>query len=86
MMSVGWFAQSCVRRRRSESLFIPFRMKTITCFLLTFMSALTLTKAANWKTGDAFPAIQLPSITGDGSSSITQYRGDKVLLHVFASW
>ena len=35
--------------------------------------------------GEPFPSIVLPSLDG-APSSIRQFRGQKVLLHVFASW
>jgi hypothetical protein len=35
--------------------------------------------------GEAFPDLRLPTLDG-GVASIADYRGRKVLLHVFASW
>ena len=36
--------------------------------------------------GQPFPEIVLPSIEDGRPASLAQYRGKKVLLHVFASW
>ena len=36
--------------------------------------------------GSPFPDIVLPSLEDGSPTSITAYRGRKVVLHVFASW
>ena len=36
--------------------------------------------------GRPFPNLVLPSLADGRPSSLVQYRGKKVLLHVFASW
>ena len=38
------------------------------------------------KTGQPFPDLVLPALADGQPSSLRQYRGQKVLLHVFASW
>ena len=38
------------------------------------------------KVGEGFPEIFLPRVDRDGFRSIADYRGEKVFLHVFASW
>ena len=35
--------------------------------------------------GEPFPALELPRLDG-GTGSINDYRGQKLALHVFASW
>ena len=35
--------------------------------------------------GEPFPELSLPGLDG-GSGSIADFRGKKVILHVFASW
>ena len=42
--------------------------------------------AAGIEVGKAFPEIRLPSMTDGKLMSIADFRGRKVLLHVFASW
>lgn len=36
--------------------------------------------------GKAFPAIVLPSLEDGEPMSIRDFRGEKVVLHIFASW
>ena len=36
--------------------------------------------------GEPFPTLILPSIENGEPASVQQYRGHKVVLHVFASW
>lgn len=42
--------------------------------------------AARFKVGQPFPDLVFPSVEGGRPTSIVQYRGKKVLLHIFASW
>ncbi len=37
------------------------------------------------KVGQPFPTLRLPTLDG-GFKSIADFRGKKVILHVFASW
>jgi hypothetical protein len=36
--------------------------------------------------GHAFPELAFPSADNGTPMSIAQYRGKKILLHIFASW
>jgi hypothetical protein len=36
--------------------------------------------------GEAFPNLVLPSIEDGSPRSIADFRGQKLVLHVFASW
>ncbi|MCP4249814.1 MAG: hypothetical protein GY778_22455 [bacterium] len=36
--------------------------------------------------GQAFPTMILPSLDAGRPASIMQFRGQKVVLHIFASW
>ena len=36
--------------------------------------------------GSPFPELQMPYMLGDRAGSIRDFRGAKVVLHVFASW
>jgi hypothetical protein len=36
--------------------------------------------------GQKFPEVVLPSMTDGQPMSVTQFRGKKVILHIFASW
>lgn len=36
--------------------------------------------------GELFPEIELPSLEDGSPGSLRQFRGHKVILHIFASW
>jgi hypothetical protein len=42
--------------------------------------------SAGIEVGKAFPDVRLPSMTDGKFMSIADFRGEKLLLHVFASW
>ena len=50
---------------------------------LTFATTLS---AKELVIGEAFPNISLPSLEEGEPLSISDFRGEKVLLHVWASW
>jgi hypothetical protein len=68
------------------------RMKIITYFALLFAlavaerSGLAQSVAPKFEVGQLFPTLVLPSLDGAKPSSISDYRGKKVILHIFASW
>lgn len=39
-----------------------------------------------FRVGEPFPAISLPTLEDGELRSIADFRGRKVILHVFASW
>ena len=39
-----------------------------------------------FKVGDAFPNLPLPSLHAGVTESIGNYSGQKLILHIFASW
>ncbi len=39
-----------------------------------------------FKVGDAFPNLPLPSLYAGVADSIGNYSGQKLILHIFASW
>ena len=41
--------------------------------------------ASGFETGEPFPDLVLATLDGE-PASLTQYRGKKVVLHIFASW
>ena len=57
-----------------------------------FVSALLLAAApasnaqGRFQVGEPFPNISFPSLEDGKAASIADYRGQKVLLHIFASW
>ena len=44
------------------------------------------TTAASIKVGQPFPNIILPSLEDGRSRSIHEFHGEKLMLHLFASW
>lgn len=42
--------------------------------------------AADLKPGKPFPGLVFPSIEDGSALSVNQFRGQKTLLHIFASW
>lgn len=59
--------------------------------IVPFASAVCATAAsaqlppAGFEVGRPFPAVELPALDGQ-VRSIREFRGTKVVLHVFASW
>ena len=54
--------------------------------LLLSLLFLAVANAAPIKVGETFPEVQLPLVGSDDSSTIGSYRGQKVILYLFASW
>jgi len=54
----------------------------LTILALTGFSA----PAFDLKPGSAFPLIPLPTTHGEKLTGITDFRGKKLMLHLFASW
>lgn len=53
---------------------------------LLLTSKAVISQAAQLKVGEAFPTILLPTLDGSRSQSIEDFRGQKLMLHIFASW
>jgi len=41
---------------------------------------------ASFEVGAPFPTLSFPSLDGGRPASIADFRGQKVILHIFASW
>lgn len=41
---------------------------------------------ARFAVGEPFPDIALPSLENGEPTTLAAYRGEKIILHVFASW
>lgn len=54
--------------------------------LLLSLLVKPVSPAAEFRVGEPFPAIVLPSIEEGAALSAEQFRGQKLMLHVFASW
>jgi hypothetical protein len=42
--------------------------------------------SADFQEGQPFPVLVLPSLGDGDATSIAEFRGRKIALHVFASW
>ncbi len=42
--------------------------------------------SAGFEVGQSFPAIAFPALEDGQPASLADFRGKKLLLHVFASW
>ena len=64
-------------------------MKTVGT-LLAFVVAVSLVgrpaTARAIEVGSPFPLLQLPRLEDGRRGSVADYRGEKLVLHVFASW
>ncbi len=53
---------------------------------LVVSRAQTSLKSNGFQVGEPFPDIILPTLKDGSPGSIAQFRGQKILLHIFASW
>ena len=42
--------------------------------------------STGFKVGESFPDLVLPSLADGKPLSLARFRGQKVILHIFASW
>ncbi|NIM00713.1 MAG: hypothetical protein GTN89_07315 [Acidobacteria bacterium] len=59
---------------------------TISLCAAILLASLPTTASTELKEGQSFPALVLPSLESGEPLSIADFRGRKVVLHVFASW
>lgn len=57
---------------------------SLSVFVLSLVSMIA--NAAQFKVGEPFPNILLPSLDDGTAQSIENFRGQKLMLHIFASW
>ncbi len=62
------------------------RMIASLCVFLLVSIVGVLNAQGQFKVGDPFPNITLPSLADGQPDSIENYRGSKIILHIFASW
>ena len=72
--TISWW-NSVVRQPRSHTLAV----------LLGLLSTAALAQARAIEVGKPFPNLRLATLDGQ-PASIEDFRGTKVVLHVFASW
>lgn len=60
------------------------RPKTFLIFLI--VSSLSPLLAGKIEKGKPFPDLRLPSLQDGRPMSVTDFRGEKLILHIWASW
>jgi len=65
-------------------------MRIMTCLLLGLAigssAAAGSSKSYSFEVGSPFPVIALPSLDNDKPLSVKDFRGRKLVLHIWASW
>ena len=66
-------------------------MRLLFLFALAAMAislgeALAKPSSTGFKIGEPFPDLVLPSLEDGKPLSLVRFRGQKVILHIFASW
>ena len=73
----------------ATSMFRAFSMLSLTALILLLSSvgapSALAKEAPVIEVGQPFPDLHLPTLEGE-MKRVSDYRGQKVLLHVFASW
>jgi len=76
--------------RKAEHVIFPrFALLVVSLVVLLAVSAAPLPAQrldARFEVGKPFPELTLPSLEDGSPTSIADFRGNKILLHVFASW
>ena len=64
------------------------RFPLVSILIILLMAKVTSTKpeSAGFEAGQAFPNLVLPSLEDGGHVSLAQFRGQKLILQIFASW
>ncbi len=65
--------------KKSPSLYLPL-------VLGLFWMITEPLQAYEFKVGEAFPNVMLPSLEDGRPGSIADFRGQKIILHLWASW
>ena len=62
------------------------RLALLSLLALSTMSHTPAIAASVLRVNEPFPDLALPALDGGKPLSISDFRGKKVVLHVFASW
>ena len=80
-------------RSRDRQLMSVARLSILTALFLCLPSPLVRDAEAQddrtsmgFEVGNPFPTLAFPSLEDGQPRSITEFRGKKLILHVFASW
>jgi hypothetical protein len=63
-----------------------FLAMTVVMVAISAQTTLPKGSSAAFQIGQPFPDIVLPSLKDGKPASLAQYRGQKLILHIFASW
>jgi hypothetical protein len=76
------------RQRREGDAMRPFRWVLIipVVVIMTLLDVTEATAASRIEEGRPFPDLTLPALDDGRPLSVSDFRGRKVVLHVFASW
>ncbi len=58
----------------------------LTLVVCLFWMATDQVKAYEFEVGQVFPNLVLPSLEDGRPGSIAEFRGQKLILHIWASW
>lgn len=61
-------------------------MKTPQLALVLSLAATSASAASPFRVGAPLPRVTLPSIEDGAARSLSDFRGEKLMLHVWASW
>ena len=61
-------------------------MKHFAVFVLSQLACLATSLSQNIDRGQAFPQVELPSVSSPEKIDLRAQLGDKLMLHLFASW
>jgi len=71
------------RRVRSDASLESGRLQSM---WISYLALLLAVQSAPFEVGRPVPALTLPSIEDGTPLSVADFRGQKVMLHVWASW
>ena len=72
--------------KSSTSLLVIILAGVLSIWGLVVSRAQTSLPSSGIQVGEPFPDILLPTLEDGSPGSISQFRGQKILLHIFASW
>lgn len=65
---------------------VPFAMRRTSFALVFLLMAVSATQASPFRVGEPVPELTLPSLSDGSPLSLSDFRGKRVMLHVWASW
>lgn len=69
-----------------ESSFDGRTLQIMLLVAVLFSAGLSGVRAADFKVGRAFPHLAFPSLENGKPTSVDSFRGNKLILHIWASW